>query len=181
MPPTLRTVPTPQGEVTYELTRKAVKNLNLRIRPDGSVAVSAPRRVPLAELDAFVLRKAAYIHQAQARFQALAQRPPRPRLHEPAVFQEILDELYPRLRPLGVPYPQLRLRTMKSRWGSCLVYKNTITLNTKLLEQPRRCVEYVVLHELCHFLHPNHSPAFYACLESFMPDWRERREALNAE
>ena len=76
-------------------------------------------------------------------------------------------------------YPQLRLREMKSRWGSCLVYKQTITLNTNLLTCSRRCIEYVVLHELCHFVHPNHSPRFYELLSSFLPDWKQRRQELN--
>lgn len=52
------------------------------------------------------------------------------------------------------------------------------TIISLLLARPRPAVEYVVLHELCHFLRPDHSPAFYDLLVSLMPDWRERRALL---
>lgn len=176
---TQRRVQAQGWEIEYQLERKAVKNWNLRIRRDGSVYLSAPRGVPAAQLDEFVRSKAQYIRKAQDHFQEVQARETRPRLHDESVFQEILDQLYPLLAPYGVAYPQLRLREMKSRWGSCLVYKQTITLNTNLLTCSRRCIEYVVLHELCHFVHPNHSPRFYELLSSFLPDWKQRRQELN--
>lgn len=173
---TLRRVQAQGQEIEYRLERKAVKNWNLRIRRDGSVYLSAPRRTPVSELDDFVRSKAGYIQKARERFRAVEDRPV---LHDESIFQEILDQCWPLLEPYGVAYPHLRLREMKSRWGSCLVYKQTITLNTKLLTCSRECIEYVVLHELCHFIHPNHSPRFYALLASFLPDWKARRQALN--
>lgn len=174
---TLRRVCAQGHEIEYQLERKAVKNWNLRVRRDGSVYLSAPRSAPAEELDAFVSSKAEYILRAAERFRQ--QETPRPRLYEEGIFWEILEQLYPLLEPYGVACPQLRLREMKSRWGSCLVYRNTITLNTRLLSYPRRCIEYVVLHELCHFVHPDHSPRFYALLSSFLPDWKSRRQELN--
>ena len=70
------------------------------------------------------------------------------------VYSEILNELYPLFRKYGVQMPILRIRDMETRWGSCLVRKGIITLNKRLLEAPRNCIEYVVMHELCHFIHP---------------------------
>lgn len=173
---TLRRVQAQGQEIEYQLERKAVKNWNLRIRRDGSVYLSAPRRTPVTELDEFVRSKAGYIQKARERFHAVEDRPV---LHDESIFQTILDQCWPLLEPYGVARPRLRLREMKSRWGSCLVYKQTITLNTRLLTCSRECIEYVVLHELCHFVHPNHSPRFYALLASFLPDWKARRQELN--
>ena len=67
---------------------------------------------------------------------------------------------------------------MTSCWGVCHPKKGSITLNRRLLEMPAGCIEYVVLHELAHFVHPNHSRAFYSLLTEWMPDWRERKGEL---
>ncbi len=85
------------------------------------------------------------------------------------------------LEPLlrhGVKTPEVRLRTMITRWGSCSP-KGRITLNTNLMRIPKRYIDYVVTHELCHLKKPNHGEEFYQLLTSVMPDWRERREKLN--
>ena len=76
---TTRTVVTPHGPVTYQLERKAVKNLNLRVRRDGSVYLSAGRRVPVAQLDAFVVQKAGFVHRAIRQFRELERQRPAPR------------------------------------------------------------------------------------------------------
>ena len=78
-----------------------------------------------------------------------------------------------------MPYPELKIRYMTARWGSCQPQKGIITLNSQLIEKPRRCMEYVVLHEFAHFIHPNHSKDFYTLVESLMPDWKERKWELN--
>lgn len=95
------------------------------------------------------------------------------------IFSEIISETYPVFQKYGVPMPALRIRAMETRWGSCLVKKRIITLNKRLLEAPRNCIEYVVMHEFCHFIHPNHSKQFYAFLAMLMPDWKQRKEILD--
>lgn len=69
------------------------------------------------------------------------------------IFGEIILETYPVFQKYGVPMPELRIRNMETRWGSCLAKKGVVTLNKRLLEAPRNCIEYVVMHELCHFVH----------------------------
>ena len=96
-----------------------------------------------------------------------------------SIFGEIILETYPVFQKYGVPMPELRIRNMETRWGSCLVKKGIVTLNKRLLEAPRNCIEYVVMHEFCHFVHPNHSKQFYAFLTMLMPDWKQRKEALD--
>jgi predicted metal-dependent hydrolase len=93
------------------------------------------------------------------------------------VFAERLRACFPGVEPLGVRYPDLLVRAMKSRWGSCGA-SGRITLNLRLIQAPTDLIDYVVLHELCHLVEHNHSPAFYALLDRVLPDWRERRQAL---
>ena len=96
-----------------------------------------------------------------------------------SVFGEIISEIYPVFQKYGVPMPTLRIRDMETRCGSCLAKKGVITLNKRLLEAPRNCIEYVVMHEFCHFIHPNHSKHFYGFLAMLMPDWKERKTVLD--
>lgn len=187
-----RTVCAGGKKIKYILERKQVKNINLRVRPDGIVKVSAGPRVDASQIDDFVLSKAEFVLKAMKRFEGTAEAERQFQaelskaksgqeslLADPAIFTEILDEVYPAFIPYGIARPKLRVRTMKSCWGSCLVNKGIITLNRKLLMKPRECIEYVMVHELCHFIHPNHSKEFYKFMEQFMPDWKERKGRLN--
>lgn len=170
------------GGVEYAFTRKQVKNLNLRVGEDGSVRVSAPFRVPLAEVDRFVEERADWIAAARARYAARPQWPVPPECGDRAWVRQTLEEAVERMYPLvagaGVDAPRLRVRRMTSRWGSCLYRKGVITLNSALAACPAELRDYVALHELVHFLHPNHSPAFHRAMGERMPDWKLRRKRL---
>lgn len=179
-PPQRRRVMTPAGEVAYTLTRKSVKNINLRIHPDGQVAVSAGPRVSLVQIDGFVASKGAWIveklSQRTPDFEAEAA-PPDAAICRP-VFEALITRYYPLFKARGVAYPTLRIKTMKSRWGSCIPGKGVITLNTRLLTKPMAAVEYVVVHELAHFLIQNHQADFYAVVAQVLPDYKARRKLL---
>lgn len=95
------------------------------------------------------------------------------------IFPERLSACHRHAIWLAVPHPQLRLRVMRSRWGTCNA-RGMITLNTRLIQAPIECIDYVILHELCHLRELNHSARYYALLEQVLPDWRERRKQLNA-
>ena len=88
------------------------------------------------------------------------------------------DRIYPLFARLLPEKPELRVRWMKSRWGVCCPAKNRITLNKQLMGKPRAAMEYVVLHEYVHFLHPDHQAGFHAEMAKWMPDYRERRKLL---
>ena len=93
------------------------------------------------------------------------------------VFPERLAVCHAVLRELRLQVPPLKVRRMKSRWGSCSS-KGVITLNLELVRMPLDCIDYVVIHELCHLVEFHHGAAFYALQERFMPDWKERKARL---
>lgn len=92
----------------------------------------------------------------------------------------LCKQYYPAFQSRGVPFPTLSFRRMRSRWGSCRPQKGALSFNTRLEELPPGCADYVVVHELAHFLQPNHSPAFYAEVERVLPDWRARKDRIRA-
>ena len=92
-----------------------------------------------------------------------------------------VDKLYPIVGKYNVSRPQIKLRKMKTLWGSCSPHRGTITFNQYLTKATPACVEYVVLHEFVHFLYPNHSKQFYDFLGSYMPDWKKRKEVLDQD
>lgn len=95
------------------------------------------------------------------------------------VYKKVVDSYYPKFQALGVDYPQISIRSMTSRWGSCKPNGRKITLNLELVHRPKECLEYVVVHELAHFIHPNHSRDFWKFVENMMPDYKERKDILN--
>ncbi len=97
------------------------------------------------------------------------------------ILQEKTDELYPIIGKYGIDEPKIALRKMKTLWGSCSVNRKTITFNQYLIKARPACIEYVVLHELIHFIYPNHSKQFYDFLSIQMPDWRERKRILDLD
>ncbi len=97
------------------------------------------------------------------------------------VLQSQVDKLYPIIGKYGIQSPCVAIRKMKTLWGSCSVSRKVITFNQYLIKAKPACVEYVVLHELIHFLYPNHSKQFYDFMSIYMPDWKERKSVLDME
>ncbi len=75
---------------------------------------------------------------------------------------------------------RFELRNMSKRWGSCTP-SGKIFLNPLLISAPKDCIDYVIVHELCHLRFPNHSTSFYQLLASILPDWHQRKDRLNIQ
>lgn len=100
-----------------------------------------------------------------------------------ALEELISNLLHEKFYPYYAEYIQeltrVDLKHMVSEWGNCYAVQRRLTFNERLLAAPIECVEYVVLHELTHFIHQNHSKAFWTEVEKYMPDWKKRRDLLN--
>lgn len=224
--------------IEFKIERKNVKNVNLNIKPDMSVVVSAHEKVPLDFIYEFVKRKGAWISKHVKNFENVQPFKQSAReyvsgesfkylgkqyrlrivsTYEEEIvkyyrgfiylyvkdinnfnhksklieawyrkkaqktFEESLNKLYPLVQKYGIERPTIDLRVMKVRWGSALIESNTILLNSELIKAPKHCIDYVVLHELIHFKHNDHSDSFYKMLYSLMPDWEKRKELLDEE
>lgn len=94
-----------------------------------------------------------------------------------AVFRELFDEILPRFKRYKISTPALSIRSMSKRWGSC-TSAGRIILNTELIKAPKGSIEYVIIHELCHLVHHNHTKAFQSLQSRMLPDWRKWKERL---
>ena len=221
--------------ISYTLERKAVKNINMRLRPETGLLVSAPMHVPSERVEQILQQHAAKILQTLHKYAAAAEKPKQYPVHytagEPVLYlgkscrlavergsresvlvqgktlrllvkqpeneqvrKQVFDSwwenacekavrnlcraVYPVFEAKGVAFPEIRFRHMVSQWGNCRPTRGVLTFNLRLLAAPVRCMEYVVMHEFSHFLHPDHSPAFYAEISAELPDWKQLQEQL---
>lgn len=219
--------------ITYELTRKKVKNINLRIKTDGTVHVSASTAVTIAVIERFIREKSVFIlgaidkyneksTTAKIRFEDeeilsilgseymlfvykgeynhieenigtlalyvtdaedyelkyktyIAWLKPQCMALMTRLCKIAYDEYYGKL---GIDFPTIKVKDMRSRWGSCIPSKKILTFNIHLMEYPLPAAKYVVAHEFTHFLQANHSARFYAELAKYMPDYKQRERLL---
>lgn len=98
-----------------------------------------------------------------------------------SILKDRVSCWYPIIEKYGIEMPKISLRKMKTLWGSCSVARRVVTFNFYLIKARMPYIDYVVLHELIHFLYPNHSKHFYAFLSNYMPDWKERKLVLDQE
>lgn len=93
------------------------------------------------------------------------------------LFQERLDYNYERYTR-KIPIPKLRIRKMTSRWGVCNIRTHIITLNLELMKRDVSYLDYVIIHEMTHLIHGDHSARFWKVVEENMPDYKKYREEM---
>ena len=97
--------------------------------------------------------------------------------HALRIFTQRLEICFKKAKSLKVPLPNIQLRKMSKRWGSCSKAGN-ILLNTELIRAPLYSIDYVIMHELCHLKIHTHDNGYYKLLSKHMPDWERRKERL---
>ena len=166
----------------YTLIRSSRRTMALEITRDGRLLVRAPQRASQAVIDRFVASHADWIaaHLEKQRQRAQAH-PPLTEDEIAALRQKARDILPGRVAHyaewMGVTPTGVKITGAKTRFGSCSA-KNSLCFSLYLMAYPDTAVDYVVVHELAHIRHKNHSPAFYAEVARVMPDYRERRKLL---
>lgn len=93
------------------------------------------------------------------------------------LFKERLDFQYQRFIE-DIPYPKLKIRKMKTRWGVCNKRDNSVTLNATLFKEKEESLDYVIIHELSHFIHFDHSKAFWQTVEKYCENYKKIRKEL---
>ena len=167
---------------TYELVRARRRSMSLKVELDGTITVRAPFRTPPETADWFVESHRDWIEvRLRAGEQILAVRPSyteTERLEGKKRAENVLKErccYYAGL--MGVSYGSITVREQKTRWGSCSA-KGNLNFNYKLYFLPAELMDYVIIHELAHRRHMNHSAAFWQVVEQYCPEWRTARARL---
>ena len=167
--------------IPYRVIRSSRRTVSLQIVPGGEVLVRCPKRMSNGDIRRFVESKSGWIEKHLEKRTAAARLP---------VFtdeqlqvlarqaRQTIPERVAHFAPLvGVTYGRITIRSQHTLWGSCSS-KGNLNFNCLLMLTPPEVLDYVVVHELCHLLERGHGPRFHALMDTFMPDWKERRAKL---
>ena len=168
-------------DISYQVIRSSRKTISLEIRPDGSVLVRSPRRLSDRAIRDFVASKEVWLREKLQKYET------RPALSpltdgeledlKQRAKEDLAERVY-RFAPLvGVTHGRITIRAQHTRWGSCSREGN-LNFNCMLMLAPPEIRDYVVIHELCHRKHLNHSADFWAQVEAHCPDYRIHRKWL---
>lgn len=165
----------------YELIRSDRKTLGLQVK-DGRVIVRAPRIVTLQQIERFVREHEDWIQNALSRQAAKQAAHPEPTAAERAELIRRAKEVLPQRtaywsQRMGLYPTQIRITSAQRRFGSCSS-EGHICYSWRLMQYPPEAIDYVVVHELAHLKHMNHSPAFHALVANYLPDHKARRALL---
>lgn len=169
-------------EMGYTVRRSRRTTAAIEITRAGEVLVRAPLAMPDGAIARFVDAHRTWIDRALQRQRARLLSHAEPTAEQVQELRALAGRVLPeRVRyyalRMGVVPASVRITAARTRFGSCSA-KNAICFSLYLMQYPPEAVDYVVVHELAHILHKNHGPAFYACIETVLPDYRTRRALL---
>ena len=166
----------------YELVRSGRRTLAVEITGDCRVVVRAPMRLSRERIERFVAEQEGWIEKHLEIQRRRKENHPRPTEAEREAYirraREILPGKVARYGEImGVRPTGITITGAEKRFGSCS-WKNRICFSWRLMAYPEEAIDYVVVHELAHIRHKDHSREFYAFVEEVLPDWKERRRLL---
>ena len=168
-----------------ELTRKKIKRINLRIKADGRVQMSAPLLTPEFEIVRFVRTKRDWIEKNVAKARAREAARPAPlspidkERRRAALAARIAERMPAIEQRTGLHSAGWSIRDMHTRWGSCNTATHHINFSLMLADRKDDELDYVIIHELVHTVVPNHGPDFKAYMDKLCPNWRDIRKQMN--
>ena len=156
--------------------------MSLQLDREGKAIVRAPYGVKKEYIDRFVAEHEDWLARAREKQQNRRLAHPEPTDEErKALLAQAKEYLPARVAywsaVMGLTPTGIRITSARTRFGSCSG-KNSICFSWRLMLYPPEAIDYVVVHELAHIRHHDHSPAFYALVERYMSDWRERMKLL---
>ena len=169
-------------DFTYELIRSARRTVSVEVTREETVVVRAPQRMPRAEIEMFLKRHRDWILQKLEHQHRLAQRYPEPDEAEAEELKRRAREYLPQrvayyAAVMHVEPAWVKITSARKRFGSCGP-ENGLCFAWRLMRYPAAAIDYVVVHELAHIVHKNHSRAFYGLIAQVLPDYRERAALL---
>ena len=169
------------------LVRSSRRTLGLEVARDGQVIVRAPLRCPQRDIDRFVAEHRDWIVKkiALQQHRAALREAMEPTPEQVQVLRrraaEILPQRVAQYAPMmGVTPAGVKITSARTRFGSCSG-KNSLCFSWRLMLYPDAAIDYVVVHELAHIRHHNHSKDFWAFVAAVMPDYRDRQALLRLE
>ncbi len=166
-------------ETKYKLIYANRKTVSLRIDENGQLIVRAPRFISRAEIEKIIEKHSVRLEKmrenAKAKEKAFSQ------THKAELEKRLSETIFPLVekysKQMGVAPERVKFTNAKKRFGSCNSQK-TICFSRYLALYPDAAIEYVVVHEMAHLFEMNHSSRFYAIVEKYLPDWRDRKKLL---
>ena len=165
-------------DISYKVIRSGRKTVALQVLPDGTLLVRSPKHMTDAAIRSFVESKRHWIQKHRQSKQQLPKFTPQQLKAMGEDAARIISARVSYFAPLlGVTYNRITIRTQRTRWGSCSG-KGNLNFNRLLALAPGSVLDYVVVHELCHLREMNHSPRFWALVESILPDYKQSKKWL---
>lgn len=164
----------------YKIIRSSRKTVSIQVDADCNITVRAPYKVSEREIEEFVSDKKEWLEKAVLKQMNRNRNKKEYTDDEIKMLREkaktVLPEKVKYYSSIMDVYPKsIKINSAKKRYGSCSG-ENNINFSLFLMDKDERFIDYVVVHELAHIKHHNHSKAFYGFIESFMPDYKERKK-----